>query len=124
MKLKNVLIVVSDMERSKRFYRDLFGLPVILEQEGNVILAEGLVLQEKQVWEKAIGKTVQIGDAGTELYFEEADMEIFQKKLNNYQEDVCEIRFLQSGSDEDLIRLYDPDGHLIEVRKKNARHGC
>ena len=124
MKLKNVLIVVSDMERSKRFYRDLFGLPVILEQEGNVILAEGLVLQEKQVWEKAIGKTVQIGDAGTELYFEETDMEIFQKKLNNYQEDVCEIRFLQSGSDEDLIRLYDPDGHLIEVRKKNARQGC
>ena len=41
MKLKNVLIVVSDMERSKRFYRDLFGLPVILEQEGNVILALG-----------------------------------------------------------------------------------
>ena len=116
MKLKNVLIVVSDMERSKRFYRDLFGLPVIL--------AEGLVLQEKQVWEKAIGKTVQIGDAGAELYFEETDMEIFQKKLNNYREDVCEIRFLQSGSDEDLIRLYDPDGHLIEVRKKNARHGC
>ena len=26
MKLKNVLIVVKDIERSKKFYRDLFGL--------------------------------------------------------------------------------------------------
>lgn len=44
MKLKNVLIVVKDMERAKRFYHDLFGLDVVLENEGNVILTEGLVL--------------------------------------------------------------------------------
>ena len=32
MKLKNVLIVVNDMERSIRFYKELFGLQVILDQ--------------------------------------------------------------------------------------------
>lgn len=34
MKLKNVMIVVKDIERSKQFYKKLFGLDVVLEQEG------------------------------------------------------------------------------------------
>ena len=37
MKLKNILIVVKDIEKSKRFYHDLFGLGVVLDQDGNVI---------------------------------------------------------------------------------------
>ena len=44
--LKNVLIVVDDIEKSIEFYKDLFGLQVILQNEGNVILSEGLVLQD------------------------------------------------------------------------------
>ena len=44
--LKNVLIVVDDIEKSIEFYRDVFGLQVILKNEGNVILSEGLVLQD------------------------------------------------------------------------------
>ena len=46
MKLKNVLIVVKDIERSRAFYHDLFGLELILDNDGNMILTEGLVLQE------------------------------------------------------------------------------
>ena len=42
--LKNVLIVVDDIEKSIEFYKDLFELQVILKNEGNVILSEGLVL--------------------------------------------------------------------------------
>ena len=38
--LKNVLIVVDDIEKSREFYRDLFGLQVILKNEGNVILSK------------------------------------------------------------------------------------
>lgn len=37
MKLKNVLIVVKDIERSKRFYRELFGLETVLDNDGNLI---------------------------------------------------------------------------------------
>ena len=49
MKLKNVLIVVKDIERSKKFYHDLFGLEVVLDNDGNMILTEGLVLQDKSI---------------------------------------------------------------------------
>ena len=38
MKLRNVLIVVSDIEESINFYRDLFGLQVVLNNDGNVIM--------------------------------------------------------------------------------------
>ena len=44
MKLKNILIVVDDIERSKQFYHDLFGLDMVLDNDGNMILTEGLVL--------------------------------------------------------------------------------
>ncbi|WP_346662532.1 VOC family protein [uncultured Merdimonas sp.] len=145
MKLKNVLIVVSDLERSRKFYQDLFGLDTILKQDGNVILTEGLVLQEKQVWEEAIGRESRIGDAGMLLYFEEKDMETFQKKLEKYQKEFPgRIRYLGSAIDFNskkdpcqpagteqpagadrraalsgkVLRFYDPDGHLIEVRER------
>ena len=35
MKLKNVLIAVSDIERSRKYYHDLFGLEMILDNDGN-----------------------------------------------------------------------------------------
>lgn len=47
MKLKNILIVVDSIERSKQFYKEIFGLNVIADFDGNVILTEGLVLQER-----------------------------------------------------------------------------
>ena len=46
MKLKNILIVVDNIEESIHFYNELFGLNVISRQEGNVIMSEGLVLQD------------------------------------------------------------------------------
>ena len=42
VRLKNVLIVVKDIERARRFYHDLFGLELVLDNEGNMILTEGL----------------------------------------------------------------------------------
>ena len=58
MKLKNFLIVVKDIERSKKYYHDLFGLDVILDNDGNMILTEGLVLQEEKYWTDFLEKDV------------------------------------------------------------------
>ena len=81
MRLKNVLIVVNDIEKSKRFYKDLFGLDVILDNDGNVILTEGLVLQDAKIWKEFIRKDIVVQNNATELYFEEKDIEAFAKKL-------------------------------------------
>ena len=46
MSLKNVLIIVDSIDESIDFYEELFGLRVITRLEGNVIMSEGLVLQD------------------------------------------------------------------------------
>jgi len=83
MKLKNILIVVKDIERSRRFYKDLFGLELILDNDGNMILTEGLVLQDEAIWKKFIGKDVIPENNSCELYFEESDIEGFVEKLGH-----------------------------------------
>lgn len=37
MKLKNILIVVKDIEKSKQFYQNLFSLDLVLDNDGNLI---------------------------------------------------------------------------------------
>ena len=58
MKLKNVLIVVKDIEKSRQFYKDLFGLDLVLDNNGNMILTEGLVLQDEKIWKNFLGKEI------------------------------------------------------------------
>ena len=58
MRLKNILIVVKDIEHSKQFYHDLFGLNTILDNDGNVILTEGLVLQDEKIWKEVLNKDI------------------------------------------------------------------
>ena len=75
MKLKNVLIVVKDIERSRKFYHDLFGLEMILDNDGNMILTEGLVLQEEKYWKEFMMRYIIPENNSGELYFEETDIE-------------------------------------------------
>lgn len=117
MKLKNILFVVSDIEKSKKFYEELFGLKVITDFGENVILTEGLVLQKKTVWEKGIQRTVDFGGHDAELYFEESDMDGFLAKL---EESEWKVKFVNEQTPDHpwggrVIRLYDPDRHVIEV---------
>jgi len=116
MKLKNILLVVSDLQRSIAFYKELFGLEVILDNDGNVIMTEGLVLQEKKCWEKFIEKECIHKNNMSELYFEETDMEAFSKRLENYLDAIEYVNPLMTHSwGQQVIRFYDPDGNLIEV---------
>ena len=121
MRLKNFLIVVKDMERSKRFYYDLFGLEVITDFGENVILSGGLVLQEKKIWDKLIGKKSVCGDSDAELYFEENNLDYFLNKLERYPEPV---RYLNKLTEhpwgQQVLRIYDPDGHVIEIKFENS----
>ncbi len=116
MKLKNVLIVVKDMERARRFYHDLFGLETVLDNDGNMILTEGLVLQEEKYWKAFLGKEILPESNSCELYFEEADLEGFVEKLEGYYPEVRYVNRLMTHSwGQKVVRFYDPDGNLIEV---------
>ena len=116
MRLKNTLIVVNDIERSKAFYRDLFGLQVIADYNGNVVLTEGLVLQDAAIWEKLIAREVMFGGNHAELYFEENDMDWFLEKLEAWPEEITYVnQLMEHVWGQRVMRLYDPDMHMIEV---------
>ena len=116
MRLRNFLIVVSDIEKSKQFYHDLFGLNVLRDNDGNMILTEGLVLQDKAIWEKFTGRKVTTESNSSEMYFEDADVEGFVGKLERlYPETVYVSRLAADDAGRKVVRFYDPDGNLIEV---------
>ena len=116
MRLKNVLIVVNDMDRAIRFYKEIFGLQVILDQDGNVIMSEGLVLQEAKIWQQFLDKERTPKNNMTELYFEVNDIEGFVKKLEESDFEIEFVNKLMTHSwGQRVVRFYDPDGNLIEV---------
>ena len=121
MKLKNILITVNDMERAKAFYKDLLGLHVVLDNDENVIMTEGLVLQDSSVWKATVGGDIIRRNNASELYFEVNDIEAFAEKLARYKDPVEYVTPLASnGLGRKVIRFYDPDGNLIEVGASEA----
>ena len=118
MRLKNFLLVVENMERSKQFYKELFGLDVVRNFDTTVILNQGLVLQERISWEQAVSEQVGYGGKDTALYFEEYDLEAFVKKVEGSGWDLHFLNPLQIlVTGQKMLRLNDPDGHVIEIRE-------
>lgn len=116
MRLRNILIVVKDIEKSKKFYHELFGLDVILDNDGNVILTEGLVLQDEKIWRKFLERDVIIENNSSELYFEEKNIEAFVEKLEKLYPNIKYVTHLTTHSwGQKVVRFYDLDGNLIEV---------
>ncbi len=116
MKLKNILIVVKDIEKSRQFYHDLFGLEVVLDHDGNMILTEGLVLQDERIWKEFLGKDITPQNNSCELYFEEQNIEVFIEKLETLYPSIQYVNRLMTHSQgKKVIRFYDLDGNLIEV---------
>lgn len=116
MKLRNILIVVKDIEQSKQFYHDLFGLDMVLDNDGNVILTEGLVLQDEKIWREFLGKDIIPKSNSYELYFEERNIEAFIEKLEKLYPSIQYVNRLMTHSwGQKVVRFYDLDGNLIEV---------
>ena len=116
MRLKNVLIVVKDIEKSRKFYHDLFGIDLVLDNAGNMILTEGLVLQDEKIWKSFLGRDILPQNNACELYFEEQDIEAFVEKLERLYPSIEYVNHLMTHSGgQRIIRFYDLDGNVIEV---------
>ena len=116
MKLKNVLIVVKDIEKSRKFYHDLFDIDLVLDNDGNMILTEGLVLQDEKIWKSFLDRDIVPKSNSCELYFEEQDIESFAEKIEKLYPDIEYVNSLMTHSwGQRVIRFYDLDSNLIEV---------
>jgi catechol 2,3-dioxygenase-like lactoylglutathione lyase family enzyme len=116
-KFEGILIVVENMERSKKFYKEFFDLDVICDYGSNATLTGGISLQVKDSWLQYTGKKdgdVKFQGNDMELYFVGTDVIQFNKKAkdNNIQfyQEMTEMPWGQK-----TVRIYDPDRHIIEV---------
>ncbi len=115
MELKNPMLIVADMNKSVEFYKKVFDLDIILDFGANKTLTGGLVLQTAETFKDFIdGKTIEFGGNSFELYFEEDDFDSFADKLKELEIDyVHPVKEHSWG--QRVVRLYDPDKHIIEV---------
>lgn len=116
MKYESTLLAVKDMEKSKKFYKEVLGLDVVMDFGANVTLTGGIALQSADSWKGFIdGKEISYKSNSCELYFEEDNFDAFIDKLKSisYIEYVHEVKEHPWG--QRVVRIYDFDGHIIEV---------
>lgn len=115
MKLKNPLLVVTDIDKSVEFYKNVLGLHKIMDFGANVTLTGGLCLQSKESFKEFIdNKNIFFGSNSFEVYFEEDDFDSFAQKLETL--DIKYVHGIKEHSwGQRVVRFYDPDMHIIEV---------
>ena len=115
MKLKSPMLVVTDMDRSVKFYREVLGLHVIMDFGANKTLTGGLALQTAETYKAFIGTDeISFGGNSFEIYFEENNFDEFEDKLHK-----CEVACIHPVKEhpwgQRVVRFCDPDQHIIEV---------
>jgi predicted enzyme related to lactoylglutathione lyase len=115
-RLAGFVLLVSDIERSKRFYQDLFGQEIAMDVGLNVGFTSGLAL-----WQRDYALTVIHGKAvesrmgnDVEIYFETEEIdEVWEMIRARDIAIVHEIR--EQPWCQRVFRVYDPDQFVVEV---------
>ena len=119
MRFEGSVILVKDVEASRRFYEGLLGLRV-KEDFGRYVGYEGGL----GIWEADFAHRLIFGeppeDAGPmgrrnlELYFEAEDVEEAWSRFSKASAELVHP-MLEQPWGQRVFRIYDPDGHIVEI---------
>lgn len=110
------VISVSDINKSRKFYEDLFGLELYQNYGINISFTCGLSLQQEFDWLVNLPKDkIMKQPNNMELCFEEEQFDAFLKKLEQYSDIKYLGEVVEHSWGQRVIRFYDLDDHLIEV---------
>lgn len=118
MKLSAPLLVVNDIEKSRKFYEELFDFKVVMDFGANIVFDAGFSLQSKESWIKFIGKPeneIIYGGNDSELYFEADNFDDFYEKLNLHNNISFVHGLVEYDWGQRAVRIYDPDKHILEI---------
>lgn len=116
MKFTSTVLSVADVNASRRFYQELFGLELYQDYGINISFTCGLSLQQEFDWLVQIPKgEIAFKPNNMELCFEEEDFDGFLEKLKRFPNIVFLGDVVQHSWGQRVVRFYDPDGHIIEV---------
>ena len=120
----DVGIVVTDMEKSLAFYRDLIGLPVIAEVRTSLIgagtmiqLRHGSSLIKLLEMDEAPLARTETGIATTfghrYVTFMVSDITIYEQKVKEANSPIA-MALTELGNGAKIMMVEDPDGNIIE----------
>lgn len=110
------LLAVRDVERSKEFYGTLFGQEIALDLGWNVTFSGGFAIQQNFAWLTGLPEeSIVEGSHNMELYFEVQDFDAFLMLLAQHPEVELVHPPKVHEWKQRVVRLYDPDRHIIEV---------
>jgi len=114
------LIAISDLEKSKRFYQEVLGQKITLDLGKNVWF-NGFCIQLDFANLISINeKTIVKKSHNFELYFEEDDFDAFLKHLKNFDYVEYVHPPIKHDWQQRVVRIYDPDQHIIEIGESMA----
>ncbi len=113
----SAVLLVENVEKSKRFYSEVLGQKIIFDFGRNVVFEGGLA-----IWDRAYAldlifkerhKASQVGTYSAEFYFETRDLvKLFERLSKEQVEFVHSIREEPWG--QRVFRIFDFDGHILE----------
>ena len=120
-RIDHVVLTVTDLEQSMRFYHEVFDMPVIKEQSNDDLITmrcghQLIRLQkiDRPTTLKAANPT--IGSADSCLVAGDSIDDIVHH-LNSYYIDIIAGPIVKQGAEGEMTSLYvyDPDNNLIEI---------
>lgn len=92
----NKMLVVTDMDKTVKYYKRVLGLDVIMDFGANKTLTGGLALQTLETYKEFIDTDdISFGGNNFELYFEEDDFDKFADNLRK-----CDVQYVHPVKEE------------------------
>ena len=116
MRYQSALIAVRDVKKSLAFYQKWFDMEVEVDLGWNIGLKGGLSLQEH--FAELLGlpeESVVEKPHNMELYFDCENLDEFEHQLRQEPEIEWVHPIKEYPWKQRVIRIYDPDHHIIEV---------
>ena len=123
MRFISPLITVKDIRNSRHFYEEILGQQVKFDLGKNITFEGDFAIHLREHFQELIGETpIREGGNNFELYFETDDMTTLLEQLQSNEVKLAhELR--EQPWRQQVVRFYDPDGHLIEVGE-TMQHLC
>jgi len=117
MKFHSPMIIVEDIEKSKRFYTGVLNETITLDL-GVYVMMGGFSMMAREKWNEQTNDSLVPNNNTArcfELYFEESKFDDFVKTLQNNNEVKKFQPLTEAPWGQRTIRFLDPDNHVIEV---------
>ncbi|MFH2114593.1 MAG: VOC family protein [Spirochaetota bacterium] len=121
MKFICTLLTVDDIEKSKAFYIDVLDQKVKFDFGENLTFVGDFAIHKKTHYRGLLGDGIEVsrGRNDVELYFEYDDVDAAEKNLEK-KGVVFVHRSREQPWGQKVLRIYDPDGYIVEVGESLA----